>query len=198
MFQPRKTIVNCTPSRTRYRKLGVPFDRGREEKFFITWTSSAMPMNLRSFIFEFLNNMLKLNSNMAKILNDPSKAPCTFCTIERLFPPPSEKPPHLFAFCPISSPLIEAHMATFFGHPSPWEPEWQILGAPDRFTMDQAYIINIEILTANYYIYNCRKEKKAPNAPDLQYHMNYYISIFSFTRRYRNLLEAWKGRRFLN
>ena len=155
-------------------------------------------MNLRSFIFDFLNNMLKLNSNLARMLNDPSRAACTFCSIGNILPPPSEKPPHLFAFCPLSRPTIETHMTTFFGHPSPWEPEWQILGAPDRYTSDQAFIINIEILTVNFYLFNCRKEKVTPNTNDLKYHMNYYTEIFSFSKRYKNLLEAWKGRRLLD
>ena len=194
MFHSKFELKHCVPSKTRYSRMNTPFDRGREERFFITWTTTILPMNVRSFIFNFVNNMLKLNSNLARMLREPDRAFCTFCTLCNYVDPPSEKPPHLFALCPLVKPTVESHMNSFLKTPNTWTPEWQILGAPDNYNIDFALIINIEIHTVNLYTFNCRRQKILPNNPDLKYHMNYYREIYKFTKRYRIALEAWEGR----
>ena len=163
----------------------------REARFFKTWNYSFIPMNIREFSFKFLNNRLILNANRAKMLNNPDLAPCTFCAVQNIIDPEKEKIGHLFKDCNFVRPILRDYFAIFFGTPYVWNKKWQLIGAPSNFTSAEALLINVEIITVNAYIFNCKRLGTLPNLEDLKYHVNYYRDIYSYSSTYKKFWTSW-------
>ena len=108
------TIQNITQVKT-YKKLtGVEnVTDVRAINLLSSWNNTMLNNKIRTFLFKFYNNILGLNSRVAKFNNeiDPS---CTFCTTNKLFPAEKESFSHLFYYCPTTNKLLSTFLERFF------------------------------------------------------------------------------------
>ena len=139
-----------------------------------------------------------LNAQKARMLNNQNLAGCTFCTLRNVQQPIKEKSYHFFCDClPVFS-TVESYFSTFFNNQNVWSKKWQLIGAPPFFNNAEAMILNIEIMTINLFIWNCKKLNTLPTLDNLNYHINYYREIFLFSKRYKEAWGAWQRGRPLN
>ena len=99
------------------------------------------------------------------------------------------------SLCDVVHNLLSDYFSGILQTDNLWDNSWQILGAPATFSLEQAFYLNIKILTTNFYIFNCRKLRKLPNRADLDYHLSYYEEIYNFSNRYQVAKSAWVNRR---
>ena len=112
---------------------------------------------IHTFLFKFYNNILGLNSRVAKFNNaiDPS---CTFCTANKLFP--TESFSHLFYYCPTTNKLLSTFLAHYFTINSLTATEFFASKINDKEDDNNALQLALDIF--GYYIWNCKLEKKIP------------------------------------
>ena len=114
---------------------------------------------IHTFLFKFYNNILGLNSRVAKFNNaiDPS---CTFCTANKLFPTEKESFSHLFYYCPTTNKLLSIFLARYFTINSLTATEFFASKINDKEDDNNALQLALDIF--GYYIWNCKLEKKIP------------------------------------
>ena len=78
-----------------------------------SWNNTMLNNKIRTFLFKFYNNILGLNSRVAKFNNDTDPS-CTFCTANILFPEEKESFSHLFYYCPTTNKLLSTFLERFF------------------------------------------------------------------------------------
>ena len=78
-----------------------------------SWNYSFLPSKIRTFLFKFYNNILGLNSRVAKF-NQNTDPSCTFCSINNLRPAPKESFTHLFYYCETTRKILAEFFARFF------------------------------------------------------------------------------------
>ena len=78
-----------------------------------SWNYSFLPSKIRTFLFKFYNNILGLNSRVAKF-NQNTDPSCTFCSINNLRPAPKESFTHLFYYCETTKKIILEFFTRFF------------------------------------------------------------------------------------
>ena len=99
--------------------------------------------------------------------------------------------------CSLVQDLAKTYFENFFvNHPNiSWSKDMMLLGANDNLSKEKAFLINLEIMTFNLYIFNLRKLKKLPAREDLEYHMKYYRELFLFSKKYKNIFLSWSDNR---
>ena len=77
------------------------------------WDNSFLPGKIRTFLFKFYNNILGLNSRVAKfnVDTDPS---CTFCSLQNHRPAEKETFAHLFFLCNTTNNIIREFFNRYF------------------------------------------------------------------------------------
>ena len=77
------------------------------------WDNSFLPGKIRTFLFKFYNNILGLNSRVAKfnVDTDPS---CTFCSLQNHRPAEKETFAHLFFVCNTTNNIIREFFNRYF------------------------------------------------------------------------------------
>ena len=122
-----------------------------------SWNNTKLNNKIRTFLFKFYNNILGLNSRVAKFNNaiDPS---CTFCTANKLFPSEKESFSHLFYYCPTTNKLLSTFLARYFTINSLTATEFFASKLNDKEDDNMALQLALDIF--RYYIWNCKLEKK--------------------------------------
>ena len=122
-----------------------------------SWNNTMLNNKIRTFLFKFYNNILGLNSRVAKFNNviDPS---CTFCTANKLFPAEKESFSHLFYNCPTTNKLLLTFLARFFTINSLTATEFFASKINEKEDDNKALQLALDIF--RYYIWNCKLEKK--------------------------------------
>ena len=196
---PSFKIANCRPSRSRNLWSIAQLDPFRESRFFTSWTISFIPMNVREFAFKFLNNFLYLNANKAKMLRNEDLAKCFFCDNYSVNQNdiPHENYRHFFLQCPISDVHINQYFREFlirgnFGWII-WQRKFLLIGAPPFLDSERASILNIELITSAFFLFQCKLRKIQPSYTLLKDHCDYYREIYSFSPAYSRAWRKWQG-----
>ena len=153
-------------------------DVEREKKWLNVWNHSFLPIQIREFGFKHLNNTNKLNSHYAK-LNHNISPTCTFCEQSKLFPAQRETIKHFFIDCPTSISLANFHFNDNFKVLNfNFSMENLLIGAPSHLPDFVIFILNIEILMINFFLYNCARKKKIPLMMNLTCFITNYRKLF--------------------
>ena len=137
-------------------------DVDREIKWLNTWNHSFLPIQIRDFGLKHLNNTIKYNVHKSKI-NSLVSPSCTFCELERILPAQRETIKHFFIECPTTFSFANNYfnnnlrVLNFI-----FSQENLLIGAPSYLPDFVIFILNIEILMLNFFLYNCAKKKKTP------------------------------------
>ena len=133
----------------------------REETFMTTWCLSFLPMNIRDFAVRFLNNKIYLNANLENAYGHIPD--CTFCSIHLVQDPPRENNVHFWRDCTYTSRILQQYFDVFFQNTNiNWDKNMVFLGAPPNLNNEKATVVNIEIILALHFLYNCKQKKKHP------------------------------------
>ena len=199
--KPKFKISNCRPSKSRNTWAISTLDSQRESRFFLSWTKSFIPMNVREFAFKFLNNFLTLNSNRARMLNNENIAKCYFCEhhpVINLDPIPNENVRHFFLQCNTTENILRVYFRDFLDNGSfnwfLWNRNLLLIGAPSFLENERALILNLELILAAFFLFQCKLRKLNPTLARLKEHCNYYRDIFLLALVYRRGYNRWQGR----
>ena len=177
-FLPKQTeIKKITTTINRYNWAGInPIDSVREIMFHKVWQYQFLPIELRHFSLKFVNNYYKLNVHLHGRDNTVS-ADCSFCTTNYVaLGAEREKIDHFFGKCNVTQNFATNYFNEFLQHVNfNFSIDWLLLGAPSTIAFDLLFIINIEIMFLNYFMYNCRFKKTKPKIND-------FINFMSWNR----------------
>ena len=193
-------ITTCRPSKSRNLWTTTQLDPVRESRFFLIWTTSYMPMNIREFAFKFLNNFLHLNANRAKMLRNEDLAKCYFCenfANDQAQLIAHENYRHFFLQCPISNDPVNIYFREFLIRGSLgwiiWSRNLLLIGAPVFLDIERALVFNIELITVAFFLFQCKIRKLCPTLDLLKDHCEYYREIYSFSPAYKRAWRKWAG-----
>ena len=77
------------------------------------WNNNFIPGKIRTFLFKFYNNILGLNSRVAKF-NRTTYPSCTFCSLTNCRPTERETFAHLFFYCETTNRILAEFFNRFF------------------------------------------------------------------------------------
>ena len=153
-----------------------------------SWNNTKLNNKIRTFLFKFYNNILGLNSRVAKFNNaiDPS---CTFCTANKLFPAEKESFSHLFYYCPTTNKLLSTFLARYFTINSLTATEFFASKINDKEDNNMALQLALDIF--RYYIWNCKLEKKIPTVGNIFNEINDTIgTVYSISIKTKHAAES--------
>ena len=152
-------------------------------------------MNIRENSFNFLNNKIYLNANIAKF--DISKdASCTFCTAKKYLPAPKENYEHFFGHCPITTQIIDDYFLDFCTHTGiAWDNKFVFIGSPidNQTSQARATVLNIEILTVLHFILHCKKKGKLPLIRNVKTQIEALRELYLKSGTYRTAWSIFKN-----
>ena len=197
----RFKISNCRPSKSRNLWSENVLDPQRESRFFLSWTKSFVPMNIREFAFKFLNNFLHLNANRARMLQNENLAKCYFCEnhpVGLMQIIPHENYRHFFLQCRTSDEVLRVYFRDFLDRGSfqwfIWNRNLMLLGAPSFLENERALVLNLELILAAFFLFQCKLRKLCPSINKLKEHCEFYREIFLFAPAYKRGFNRWTGR----
>ena len=74
-----------------------------------------------------------------------------------------------------------------------WDQKMCLIGTDYNLFKNDVFITNLEIITALFYIANCRSKKTLPNIVQLEQHMHNYREIYRLSNRYNRSWLKWEG-----
>ena len=154
-----------------------PIDSVREILFHKVWQNQFLPIDFRHFSLNFVNNYYKLNVHLSN--EDPTvSADCSFCTTNYVaLGAEREKIDHFFGKCNVTKRFATEYFNQFLENVNfNFSIDWLLLGAPSTLALDLIFIINIEIMFLNYFMYNCRFKKSKPRIID-------FLNFMSWNRK---------------
>ena len=153
-----KNLKNLQQVKTFARLTGsVNTDIRRLKSMMGAWNNNFLPGKIRIFLFKFYNNILGLNSRVAKFNRekDPS---CTFCSISNLRPAKQETFAHVFYYCETTNKLLTEFFKRYFTINL---PECSVIFNGTISTKDRenrAFQLVMDVF--RYHIWNNKLEKK--------------------------------------
>ena len=125
-----------------------------------SWNNTLLNNKISTFLFKFYNNILGINSRVAKFNNetDPS---CTFCNANKFFPVERESFAHLFYYCPTTNKLLSSFLERFFTINSLMCIEY--FSSIINYKEDDNKALQLALDIFRYYIWNCKLEEKNTN-----------------------------------
>ena len=186
-FLPKHTdIKKITTTINRYNWAGInPIDSVREILFHKVWQHQFLPIDLRHFALKFVNNYYKLNVHLNG--RDPLiPADCSFCTTNYIaLGAEREKIDHFYGKCNISRKFATDYFNEFLQFVNvDFSPDWLLIGAPSTIAFDLIFVINIEIIFLNYFMYNCRFKKTKPKINDFLNYMSWNRKVIRKNQGY--------------
>ena len=122
------------------------------------WNNSFLPGKIRTFLFKFYNNILGINSRVAKfnLLNDPS---CTFCSTKNFWSAEKETFAHLFYYCETTSSALREFLIRNF---TINVPEIGVIFSGAICEREKDYrAFQLVMDEFRYHIWNTKLEKKS-------------------------------------
>ena len=187
------SIEHFTPAKTRYKWTNTPFDDLREKSWVINWKFSFITINIREFIFKFLNNRLAFNANLSHYQNSTTPPDCTFCSLTNLRPVCKETYRHFFIGCPTTIKLFDLYFNGFLERKIEYKNiNLLLLGAPANLDSAPKLILNIELLLFNFFIFREKLSRKIPLLINLNNFFEWYRVFFLKSFYYRRSWDDWK------
>ena len=153
-----------------------------------SWNNTLLNNKICTFLFKFYNNILGINSRVAKFNNetDPS---CTFCNANNFFPAERESFAHLFYYCPTTNKLLSSFLDRFFTINTLTCTEYFSSVINEKEEDNKALQLALDIF--RYYIWNCKLEKKIPTIGSIFNEINDTIgTIYSLSNKTKQAAEA--------
>jgi hypothetical protein len=155
----------------------------KELDFFnAEWTKNFYPTKTKDFIYKFRNNLLGLNTRVSHF-NAQVDRTCTFChceqAVSRLIGPLYEETfVHLFYSCTITQKCLDSLFRVFL-HDINWtdsmKKKFLFLGVNPLTDVIDNPFINALSVQINFFIWECKLQKKIPVAESLFNDMFYSI-----------------------
>ena len=101
-----KNLTKLPQVKTFSRLVGTQhIETTRLKNMMGAWNNNFIPGKIRKFLFKFYNNILGLNSRVAKFnrITDPS---CTICSLTNCRPTERETISHLFFYCESTNRIL--------------------------------------------------------------------------------------------
>ena len=191
-LEPQRNFTSCAPSRSRALWASSTLSQERENAFYNTWNLSFLPINVRDFAFKFLNSKLYLNGQISHLPNQDNIGSCTFCTLNGI--QNRETYEHFFINCNTVKNIMREYFVLFLNSKDfDWDQKMCLIGTDYNLFKNDVFITNLEIITALFYIANCRSKKTLPNIVQLEQHMHNYREIYRLSNRYNRSWLKWEG-----
>ena len=167
-------------------------DVEREKKWLNVWNHSFIPIQIREFGLKHLNNTNKYKCHLSKINHNISPN-CTFCEQYNLLPAQRETIKHFFIECPNTISLKNNYFnnnlkVTNFN----FSMENLLIGAPSYLPDFVIFILNIEILMFNYFLYSCARKGKTPLMVNLICFISNYRKLYlkngSYSKKFSKII----------
>jgi len=95
-------------------------------------------------------------------------------------------------YCYPNISILNSYFTDFFSNSElNWDPSFTLIGAPPDIPFYAALIINTEIIMANWFLFQCRSQKKTPILIYLSWNLNSFRSIFETFPKYNNAWFKW-------
>ena len=167
-------------------------DSIREIRFHKVWTYNFLPIELRDFSFKLLNNYHKLNGGIAHF-NENISAACTPCSLKNLRPSPKETLKHFFYECPVNNNFAHTYFNTFLNRINiDFSMDFLLLGAPSILPESLAFIINIEIIMMNFFLFNSRYKNRLPLLRNIQHYTSWHRTLFCKNKNYDEKYQRFR------
>ena len=140
-----KTFLRLTETETETETVEI----NRIKNMMGSWNYSFLPSKIRTFLFKFYNNILGLNSRVAKF-NQNTNPSCTFCSLNNLRPAPKESFTHLFYYCEKNKKIIVEFFTRFFTIETPDCTTFFCGNIREKETENRSFQLAMDIL--RYYI----------------------------------------------
>ena len=134
-----------------------------------SWNYSFLPSKTRTFLFKFYNNILGLNSRVAKF-NQNTDPSCTFCSINNLRPAPKESFTHLFYYCDTTKKILAEFFTRFFTIETPNCATFFCGNLSEKEPENRSFQLVMDVL--RYYIWSSKLENKTPVISNLFMEVN--------------------------
>ena len=191
-MESQKDFSSCAPSRSRALWTASNLNQDRENAFFNVWNCSFLPINIRDFTFKLLNSKLYLNGQISHLPNQDNLGHCTFCTLTNNVH--RETYEHFFINCPTVIRIMTDYFVVFLANKNfNWDQKMCLIGTDYNLQKNDVFISNIEIVTALFYVSQCRGKKVLPNLVQLEQHMHNFREIYRLSSKYNRAWLKWVG-----
>ena len=182
------TTVKTTLNRYLWASINE-VDSIREIRFHKVWTYSFLPIEIRDFSFKLLNNYHKFNASIAHF-NETISASCTACTAKKLLPAPKETIKHMYYDCPVNENFAKKYFETFLNNTNiNFSADFLLLGAPSILPESLAFIINIEIILLNFFLFNARNKKQLPLMRNFNHFIAWHRKLLTKNQNYAEIFQ---------
>ena len=123
------------------------------------WNNHFLSNNVRTFLFKYYNNILGLNSRVAKF-NNTVDTSCTFCNLAKCFPAPKESFAHIFYDCPVTNRIITKFCNKYFTSGLPEKEIYFAVSLSENERHNRAVQLVLDLL--RYNIWEFKLQKKLP------------------------------------
>ena len=113
------------------------------------WNYSFLPSKIRTFLFKFYDNILGLNSRVAKF-NQNIDPICTFCSLNNHQPAPKESLSHFFYYCETTKKNNRGIFHPFFEIETPNCETFVCGNISERETENRSFQLAMDV--PRYYI----------------------------------------------
>ena len=193
-METQKDFSSCAPSRSRALWSSTILNQERENAYFNVWNSSFLPISIRDFSFKLLNSKLYLNGQISHLPNQDNPGLCTFCVLTNNVH--RETYEHFFINCQTVCNIMGNYFQLFLRNKSfNWEQKMCLIGTDYTLNKNDVFITNIEIITALFYVSQCRGKKVIPNIVQLEQHMHNFREIYRLSGKYNRAWLKWTGTR---
>ena len=190
--KPDITKIKTTKNRYLWANT-TPVQFAREVYWQNVWKLNCITIDMRSFALKFFNNHEKYNANINHFDAEVSQN-CTFCTGPDNLGAVKETKRHFFGTCNVTRDFAFEYFNTFLQNVDfNFEISWLLIGAPAHFSHNHIYIINIELIHFNFFLFKCRKMRKKPTILAFNNFMSWHRKILF---RHNNYKIKFKSHKF--
>ena len=180
-----KNLIKLPQVKTFLRLVGTQnIESTRLKNMMGAWNNNFIPGKIRTFLFKFYNNILGLNSRVAKFkrTTDPS---CTFCSLTNCRPTERETFAHLFFYCETTSRILAEFFNRFFTIEMPAVEIYFCGNLKLHENENRAFQLTMDIF--RYHIWVYKLEKKIPVLSSYLSEVNDTLgAIYGASRKLKN------------
>jgi exonuclease III len=178
-YNSRKLKCNSlTKTKTFFRLIGCDiFEEKMLEEFNSEWGANYYPPKIKDFIFKFRNNLLGINTRVAHFNANIDRS-CTFCRITNQNILHEETFVHLFFECSVTKKVLNSFVRKFLFDNLTTDDKYKkfvftgMNGETDNIDNRLLRALSVHF---NFYIWECKLQKKQPVAESLYNDIFFYI-----------------------
>ena len=188
-MESEKTVTKLTQVKTYASLTGIgTISVERTRGMLGAWNNFFLPGKIRTFLFKFYNNILGINSRVAKF-NATVDPGCTFCTVTNTRPVCKESFSHIFYHCETVNKIITEFFVRYFTIEPPDIAIYFSGNISEKET--ENYSLQLVLDVFRYHIWICKLEKKTPVISSLFIDINDTLgAIYKISQKTKNKADS--------